>query len=184
MTFLLILLFAGLTVDDINADADRYVEIHSGKKYNVEAIMDDPLYEISIQSGPMKYTETLSRRADTLFIDKRILTLGIIKMSMKYSPSRPRIVLPVEHNDTLLYRGTERFLGMKNDIKSYLITEFAYPDYRISAITVRKSRADTSIIRIDSTGTISYISVTLPFPILYRLLGFKQRKLEFVPYEQ
>lgn len=184
MTFLLILLFAGLTVDDINADADHYIEIHSGKQYIVQAIMNDPLYEISIQSGPMRYIETLARRADTLFIDKRILKLGIIRVSMKYSPPRPRIVLPVEHNDTLLYRGTERFLGMKNEINSYLITDFVDPDYRISAITVRKSRADTSIIRIDSTGTISYISVTLPFPMLYRLLGFKQRKLEFVPYEQ
>lgn len=184
MTILICLLFWGLSVDDINTKADMYVEIHSGKAYKVEAVMEDPMYEIHVRSGLMHYTETLTRHTDTLFIDRRIFKFGFVSVSLMYDPPRPRVVLPVEHNDTLYYSGNERFLGIENHIESYLITEHEKGDYNIKALTVRKNRDDLSTLVIDSTGTISYISMDLPFPILYKLLGFPERKLEFVPYEE
>ncbi len=183
---IIFLIFITLSFTEMHTGNNLYIEKGSERIFTVETKYDLDKIEIKIRSGKFVYTENLVRKGDTLFMMNRNMGYGMFSGSSFYDPPRPRIIFPVINQDTLHYSGIESITGLKRKIESYV---FSVSDSNntsiIKNITIRGEHTDEYEIHIDSTGFIKYIVMELPaFSFLYKFIGFKNNKLEFIPYEE
>ncbi len=183
---IIFLIFITLSFTEMHTGNNLYIEKGSERIFTVETNYNLDEIEISIKSGKFIYTENLVKKGDTLFMMNRKIGYGMFSASALYDPPRPRIIFPVINQDTLHYNGIESITGLKRKVESYVFSISDSNDNSIiKNITIRGEETDEYEIHIDSTGFIKYIVMELPiFSFFYKFVGFKNNKLEFIPYEE
>ncbi|MFO8061491.1 MAG: hypothetical protein R6U31_01030 [bacterium] len=175
MTYPLILLLL-ISLPELNSFFGDYQlkDAESGRTIEVFVGRTDSDTVIEARVGILHYLEALTLRGDTLKVKYRRFSAGLLSFTVRYSPLRTRMVLPLR-TDTIVYEGTEHRPGPDRQIKSRIIVTESDSIFRIVSRTEREgSEDDVSIMEMNEDYSLRVIEMDLPaFMHLYRLGGFK-----------
>lgn len=176
----LIFLAFGAFQNPFADDSINMVELNSRREFCVIVENTDSFFKIKAEGGNLNYTEEYLLRNDTVFITKRIIKIGIIKINLDYEPQRIRMIMPFDSTSRWKYEGIEKGRGYKRHIKSYGYIDETEELIKAFNISSRGEKEDTSELVFDRKFNIKLITVQIPELFnFYRFLGFKSSKLIF-----